>query len=183
MTTAAEETSARAGYALDDHKSTCARCGDPAYQMCEVGRALQHHLWDCQRAAMPEPQPVHLTAFLMSAEYAIVQAPKDVTDKTGESLRSAATYYAPRFLAAFKKMLAQHQPGRIVILGALCPEHENHRHFSITSTEAAGITACPDCAANVYVSCAGCGPQKPLDLCQVRTAITRELLRGGETDA
>ena len=49
--TSANEISARAWYALDDHKSTCPRCGDPSRQMCETGRGLQNHLWDCQRAA------------------------------------------------------------------------------------------------------------------------------------
>lgn len=86
----------------------------------------------------------------------------------------------PRLLAALDAVLAQHQPGRIVILGALCPRHEAHRHFSITGTEAADIVACQDCPATVYGSCAGCGPQVRLDLCPVRAAIAAALL-GGES--
>ena len=47
---------------------------------------------------------------------------------------------------------------------------------------AADVTACPDCPATVYVSCAGCGPHVPLDSCPVRTAISAALLGEGETD-
>ena len=46
-----EEISARAWYALDDHKARCPRCSDPQWEMCETGRGLQNHLWDCRRAA------------------------------------------------------------------------------------------------------------------------------------
>jgi hypothetical protein len=86
----------------------------------------------------------------------------------------------PRLLAAVEAVLAQHQPGRVLITGALCPRHENHRHFSITGTEAASVRDCPDCAAAVWTSCAGCGPQMPLDSCPARTAISAALLGGGE---
>lgn len=80
-----------------------------------------------------------------------------------------------RYRKAVEAVLAQHQPGRVAILGALCSRHKDHRYFSITSTEAADVAACPDCAPHVYVSCEGCGPQKPLDSCPVRSAIIREL--------
>jgi hypothetical protein len=82
----------------------------------------------------------------------------------------------PRLLTAVEAVLAQHQPGRIVILGALCPRHENHRHFSITSLEAADVVACEECAATVYDSCAGCGPQISLDLCPTRAVIATAVL-------
>jgi len=76
---------------------------------------------------------------------------------------------------AIEDVLKPHQPGRVTILGALCKHHENHRHFSITSTEADGVRACPDCTATVYNSCTGCGPQVNVDACPVRTVITRAL--------
>jgi hypothetical protein len=82
----------------------------------------------------------------------------------------------PRLLAAVEAVLEQHRPGRIGILGALCPRHENHRHFSITSMEATDVVACQDCSATVYDSCTGCGPQMRLDSCPARTAISRALL-------
>jgi hypothetical protein len=50
-------------------------------------------------------QPDEVTAFLATAEYAITQAAKDITDGTGESLRSTATHYAPRLLAAVEAAL------------------------------------------------------------------------------
>ena len=48
-----------------------------------------------------------------------------------------------------------HQPeSRIMVLGALCKDHEGYRHFSITSTEARRASGrCPDCAATANVSC------------------------------
>lgn len=57
---------------------------------------------------MPDSQPEALTAFLATAGYAITQAPKDITDETGESLRSTASFYAPRLLAAVEAVLALH---------------------------------------------------------------------------
>lgn len=86
----------------------------------------------------------------------------------------------PRLVAAVERLLKPHQPGRIAILGGLCKRHEAHRYFSITSTEAASVTECPDCTAAAYVSCAGCddgrGAGVALDLCPVRSAISAELL-------
>lgn len=95
--------------------------------------------------------------------------------------RGAVPRDAVRLLAAVEAVLAQHQPGRIVVLGAVCSRHEAHRHFSITSTEAADVMACPDCSAAVYVSCTGCGTQMRLDSCPARTAISAALLREGES--
>jgi hypothetical protein len=84
--------------------------------------------------------------------------------------------HLPALLAAVEAVLAQHQPGRIAVLGVLCSRHKDHRYFSITSVEAAGVTACPDCTATVYDSCTGCGLPVPMDSCPTRTAISRELL-------
>jgi hypothetical protein len=94
---------------------------------------------------------------------------------TAEARDRIREVHVPALLAAVEGVLAQHQPGRAVILGALCTRHEAHRHFSITSAEAADVMACPDCAAAVYVSCTGCGPQVPLDSCPARVIISREL--------
>jgi len=88
-----------------------------------------------------------------------------------------------RLVAAVDAILAQHQPGPVVVLGALCPRHEAHRHFSITSAEVADVTACPDCPATVYVSCAGCGRPVRLDSCPARSAITRALTGEDTPDA
>lgn len=83
---------------------------------------------------------------------------------------------ALRLVAALEAVLKQHQRGRVVIVGALCPRHESHRHFSITGSEAADVAACPECAAMVYNSCTGCGPQVPLDSCPAVRAISAALL-------
>ena len=85
----------------------------------------------------------------------------------------------PRLLAALEAILAQHQPGNFVILGALCPKHREHRYFSITSTEAAGVVACQECTASVFRSCTGCGPPVGLDSCPARLAINAKLLGEG----
>jgi hypothetical protein len=87
----------------------------------------------------------------------------------------AARSDVPRLVAAVVAILAQHQPGRIVLLGALCSRHEAHRLFSITAEEAADVRDCPDCAAAVFASCTGCGAGMRLDSCPARMAITREL--------
>lgn len=86
----------------------------------------------------------------------------------------------PHLLAAVEAVLKPHQRGPIVILGALCPRHENHRYFSITAVEAADVIACPECTATVRDSCAYCGPQVPREACPVRAAISRALLSEGE---
>lgn len=89
----------------------------------------------------------------------------------------------PPLLAAIEAVLKPHQPGPVTIFGSLCKRHENHRHFSITATEAEDVQSCPECEAAVYTSCAGCHPA-PLDYCQVRSAISAALLgpqQGEET--
>lgn len=86
----------------------------------------------------------------------------------------------PRLVAAIEAALKPHQPGRVTIYGNLCKLHENHRHFSITRTEADDVRACPDCAATVYPSCTGCGPHVSADACPVREAITTALAGTGK---
>ena len=54
---------------------------------------------------MSETQPEALTAFLACAEHHILQAPKGVTEDTGESLISAGTYYAPLLFKAVQAVL------------------------------------------------------------------------------
>src|ERR1700733_10036168 len=78
----------------------------------------------------------------------------------------------PLLVAAVEAVLAQHQPGRVAIIGVVCKRHEAHRHFSIDAREAADVRACPDCAATVYASCAGCATGVSVDACPVREAIT-----------
>jgi hypothetical protein len=104
-------------------------------------------------------------------------------DQIKAELRTSGAGYADeaRLVAAVEKVLEPHRPGRVTILGALCGRHENHRHFSITRTEAEGIRSCPDCKATVYTSCAGCGPQVSAEECRVRAAITAELTKGEGT--
>ena len=132
----------------------------------------------------PDPTPDQVSAYLGEVR-------KLVTERD-ELVSSAATFAVdvrvfnaaqdrlaertPALLAAVEAVLAHHQPGRVLITGALCPRHENHRRFSITGTEAASVRDCPDCAAAVWTSCAGCGPQMPLDSCPARTAISAALL-------
>ena len=78
--------------------------------------------------------------------------------------------------AALDAVLKPHQPGRIIIFGALCKVHENYRHFSVTQNEADDVAACEACKATVYTSCSGCGAEIPITRCAVRNDITRELL-------
>lgn len=87
---------------------------------------------------------------------------------------------ASKLADAVEAVLALHGPGRIALVGRLCKRHENHRHFSITSVEAADVVRCPDCTATVYDSCAGCGTQTRLAQCPVRSAITTALLGGSD---
>ena len=91
----------------------------------------------------------------------------------------AAREDVPRLLAVVDAVLKPHQPGRIIISGALCARHENHRYFSITQREAEDVIACAACPAAVYTSCTGCSAPTPYASCPVRQAITRELT-GGE---
>lgn len=95
---------------------------------------------------------------------------------------AAARTAMPLLLGAVIAVLEDHRPGRIAILGRLCRHHENHRYFSITSTEADGVRACPDCTATVYSACTGCGQQVSADACPVRSAIGRELAGKDSSD-
>jgi len=83
-------------------------------------------------------------------------------------------HWAPRLLAAVEAVLDLHQPGPVVVLGALCKEHEAYRHFSITGAEAERARACPDCEAIICASCT-CG-HHDFERCAHRQAITTELL-------
>lgn len=58
-----------------------------------------------------------------------------------------------RILAVAEAVTAFHQPGPYALLGALCPEHEACRNFSITSSEADRVAACPKCSATVQRTC------------------------------
>jgi hypothetical protein len=82
----------------------------------------------------------------------------------------------PRLVRAVRAALKSHEPGRRIVTGSLCERHETHRYFSITATEAADVTDCPDCTATVYDSCWACGDHVRLDSCPVRAAIASELL-------
>ena len=66
---------------------------------------------------------------------------------------AAARTAMPRLLAAVEAAAAFHQPGPFALLGALCPEHEACRNFSITSSEADRVAACPKCSATVQRTC------------------------------
>ena len=117
---------------------------------------------------------VKLAAIRERAEQITTEHDEGDCDLNGDTCTG---HDAERLLAAVEALLAPHQPGCAVILGALCLYHAGHRFFSITSAEAADVAACPDCTATVYVSCAGCGTQVPLDSCPVRSAATTALLR------
>jgi hypothetical protein len=101
--------------------------------------------------------------------------------KAGDYLPAALARHSRTLLAAVEAALKLHQPGCVTILGALCKRHRSHRFFSITSTEADDVRSCPDCAATVYNSCTGCGPQVSVDSCPTRNGITAALA-GKEAD-
>jgi hypothetical protein len=117
----------------------------------------------------------HAATWVASTDAGDDSISEDEAAANAEFIASARTA-VPRLLAAVEAVLAQHQPGRVVILGALCRQHEAHRHFSITSAEAEAVTACPSCTATVHVTCTGCGAPASLDFCPARNAIARELL-------
>lgn len=105
----------------------------------------------------------------------------DDCDLNGETCTG---HDADRMLKALEAVLAPHEPGRRIVTGSLCASHETHRYFSITATEAAGVTNCPDCKATVYASCRACGEYVPVDRCPVREAVASALLGedGGNGD-
>ena len=105
---------------------------------------------------MPDLQPEALTAFLACAEHHILQAPHGSDEEARESLISAGCYYAPRLLAAVKKVLGLHKPEA----GGL------HGH--------PGLRVCGRCST---ASSAQVWP------CYEYEVISRELLGEGETDA
>lgn len=98
------------------------------------------------------------------------------TALAGVRSRDQGTSDAPWLLAAVEAALAIHQPGRYVLLGHLCARHENHRLFSITSTEVVDVSACSRCTAGVLRPCTGCGGYTPFEQCPTRQAIGRGLL-------
>ena len=83
----------------------------------------------------------------------------------------------PALLGAVEALLKPHQPGRIALTGRVCSRHADYCYFSITSAEAAEVQTCQDCAAIVYISCAGCNGAS-LDNCPTRRAITTALTGG-----
>jgi hypothetical protein len=95
-------------------------------------------------------------------------------DDANADFIAAARSYVPVLLAAVEAVLALHQPGPFVLLGALCKDHAVCRDFSITSNEADRVRACPDCSATVRVSCT-CG-YPDIERCPHREAITAKLL-------
>jgi len=93
---------------------------------------------------------------------------------TEASVRDSPFGDLERALAAVERVLELHQPGRIIVLGAVCEKHEQYPNFSITSIEAQRVRDCPDCKATVSVSCT-CG-YADVERCPHRLAITAELL-------
>lgn len=105
----------------------------------------------------------------------------EMTMPTAEFL-VAARSDVPRLVAAVEAVLSLHQPGRRVVFGWCCERHESHLHFSITALEAAGVAACPDCSATVYVSCTGCPASTDIARCKTRAAISAALTGEASTD-
>jgi hypothetical protein len=126
---------------------------------------------------MPETKVTDLSAELGTIREMAAQITDDHTeaDCTADLGVRFTGHDAERTADALDAVLARHGPGRFVITGKLCREHENHRHFSITVFEAADVHLCPSCTATVYVSCAACGDHVPLDRCPDRVAITEAL--------
>ena len=128
---------------------------------------------------MPDPDP--LTAELAAIRERTGRPVPDVTSlpishRGVQALMAAAISAAdvPRLLAAVEAAAAFHQPGPFALLGALCPEHEACRNFSITSSEADRVAACPKCSATVQRTCShGAHAIWP---CAEYRAIARELL-------
>ena len=109
----------------------------------------------------------------------------DFTACGGPAAEAYWAYFTPAritsLLAAIEAVLELHQPGRIKVFGYTCKSHEQHRFFSITSTEAGDVRACGQCTATVYNACTGCGPQVSVDACPVREAVTTALTGDSET--
>jgi hypothetical protein len=118
----------------------------------------------------PDPVAAYLTAAKARAGEEVRVAPRTPEEGPGAAEDSL------RLGGAVEAVLARHQPGRAMIVGSLCGKHEAHRHFSITSTEAADVRGCPDCTAHVFTSCTGCVTGASFDHCPDRKAIRAALL-------
>jgi hypothetical protein len=98
---------------------------------------------------------------------------------TGQYVREIALAvtlagYVFPLLVAVEAVLELHQPGPVLLLGALCKNHAEYRFFSIDSTEQERLRACPDCQAVLRIHCT-CGSGR-FDRCRARVAITSALL-------
>jgi len=120
----------------------------------------------------PDPASATLTAIRDEALGSIAYAGNHACPDAGSS---CSAHNALRLLAAVEAVLKDHQPGRVKVFGYTCKSHEQHRFFSITSTEAGDVRACGQCTATVYNACTGCGPQVSVDACPVREAVTTAL--------
>ena len=131
----------------------------------------------------PDPSPVPASATLAAirdeALCSIAYADDHACPDAGSS---CSAHNALRLLVAVERVLELHQPGRIKVFGYTCKSHEQHRFFSITSTEAGDVRACGQCTATVYNACTGCGPQVSVDACPVREAITAALTGDSESE-
>ena len=128
--------------------------------------------------AMPDPTPPPdpVAAYLEQARSAA--APFRFSSAPEGRLAGYLLHAA----AAVEAVLRPHQPGRIVIMGALCAAHEAHRHFSITGTEAQAVRDCPECAGEPFVICTGCAGATAFTDCPVRKVVAVELLGEGKPD-
>lgn len=132
------------------------------------GRDIADEAWSDVRITGPAGEQIML-AYLTG-----ILEPGSPSEDADPDFVIAARSFVPRLLAAVGRVLALHQRGRFVVLGAVCKDHEAYPNFSITSTEAQHLKDCPDCPATVSVSCT-CG-YPDLDRCPHRVAITDELL-------
>jgi hypothetical protein len=150
----------------------------------EAGQAATEGPWTTQKAVIAGIGGAYVIEH-GEAEIALVDCAGDLRveqELADAEFICAARTALPLAIGALERLLADHQPGRIVILGSLCRRHANYRHFSITATEAEDVRACLLCAATAHASCTGCGGQVSADACPVRGAITRELTGKDGTD-
>lgn len=134
----------------------------------EHGRDIADEAWSDVRITGPAGEQI-MIAYLTS-----VLEPGSPSEDADPDFVIAARSFAPRLRAALDAVLALHQPGPAVVLGALCRDHRVLRNFSITAAEADRLRDCPRCSATVTLSC-GCG-HHDVESCPHRVAITRELL-------
>jgi len=137
-------------------------------------------------AAAPDGDPVSVTlaeakriADTLAFACRIPDKVPDFTACGGPAAEAYWAYFTPAritsLLAAIEAVLELHQPGRTKVFGYTRKSYEQHRFFSITSTEAGDVRACGQCTATVYNACTGCGPQVSVDACPVREAVTTAL--------